>query len=282
MHKNSEHYDFQQIRCTPYWRFCPEVQQICQPLFKQFAINYFDYSRFYPDNTSIALSSDPEYVCYLLTQQEYKCAAGLIVPGRHLWPSYINTEFMDKTHQRFDYYHGVTYMRQHKEYLELINFASAKKNQKTLEVFLNYTDALEYFILYFLKTIEPFLTKNKKSRVLLPPGFITSPPEKEEEPCSVLQLITAISHHSKLRKNTFLFKIGQQLITLTHRELQCLALLSRGMSTKQMARKLDISGRTAEAFCNKIMEKSGVPNRIELLSNLDDTMAHALQGLSQF
>jgi DNA-binding NarL/FixJ family response regulator len=48
---------------------------------------------------------------------------------------------------------------------------------------------------------------------------------------------------------------------LTHREVEVIALLARGMQTKQIARALDISPKTADRHIQNTYRKIGVSSR---------------------
>lgn len=57
-------------------------------------------------------------------------------------------------------------------------------------------------------------------------------------------------------------------ICLTSRELQCLDLLSAGMSAKEIARKMLISPRTAESYIDKLKQKMNCRSTLHLMSKL--------------
>jgi len=53
--------------------------------------------------------------------------------------------------------------------------------------------------------------------------------------------------------------------SLTNREQQVLTLIADGLSTKEIATKLDISFKTAVSHRSRILEKFGVHNSVALL-----------------
>ena len=53
---------------------------------------------------------------------------------------------------------------------------------------------------------------------------------------------------------------------LTERELEILELLSRGLTVKQVARRLELSSRTVESHVAKLYRKLGVRNRVQAVS----------------
>lgn len=264
---------------NPYWHFCRDVQQICQPMFEQFGINYFDYSRFYPDNTCVAISSDPHYVKFLLSEDSYQCAAGRVPIGKHMWQSYVKPDFINSTSQHFDYFHGITLVQKQTDYLELINFSASEKNTHVLNIYLNHFEILEYFLVHFLSIVTPFFKKNKDTRILLPNDFLGEPLPPFVQ-TNTMQFVKEINKINKVRKNTFLFKIDNKTISLSQREIECLQYLTRGYSTKKMARNMDLSVRTIDIFCNKILSKLEISSRIELLSKVDESTTKVLDVIA--
>jgi PAS domain S-box-containing protein len=57
-------------------------------------------------------------------------------------------------------------------------------------------------------------------------------------------------------------------ITLTRRERQVVAFLSKGMTSKEIARQLSLSPRTVEDYRTRLRKKLGVRNTGELLAHL--------------
>lgn len=273
-------FSFHTIESSPFWKFHVEIKEICQPLFEHFGINYFDYSRFYPDNTCISLSSDPFYLRYLVDKDEYFCAAGRLLPGKYLWHHYINLTFLESTQKAFDYFHGITYVRHTEEYLEEINFAGSIQYSNILSLFAEKDEILDYFISHFLYQISPFLKRNSHSRIILPSDFIEEVPPEEEQIEELHKFIHALNKKSQLRKNTFLIHLNNQSITLTQREIQCLSHLKNGLSAKLIARQMNISPRTVEIFLKKILTKAGQTSRSQLLSGLSATTSIIVDKLA--
>lgn len=54
--------------------------------------------------------------------------------------------------------------------------------------------------------------------------------------------------------------------TLTARELQVLGLVSKGLSNRQIAKTLELSQKTAEAYVSKILGKLGAQSRTEAVA----------------
>ena len=53
-------------------------------------------------------------------------------------------------------------------------------------------------------------------------------------------------------------------VNVTKREAECLSYLTRGYSSKMIAKALGISYRTVEVYCNNLRRKTNSRNRIEM------------------
>ncbi|MDP1603983.1 MAG: helix-turn-helix transcriptional regulator [Legionella sp.] len=257
------------VELSPFWKFQANVNEMCSPIFQQFGISYFDYTRFYPDNTCISFSSDPHYVRYLVNNNNYSCAAGFLLPGKHLWHQYIDTGFIESTQDDFDYFHGITYIRHRRDYIEEINFGAAKASTTILSLYFEKSEILEYFTTHFVYLLSQFLEKNHNSKIILPDDFMNKNFQQTggEE---FLQFVESLHKQSNIRKNTYLIQVNGKPLTLTEREINCLAYLKNGLSAKLIAREMKISPRTVEIFLNNILQKTGSISRIQLLSSLDN------------
>jgi ATP/maltotriose-dependent transcriptional regulator MalT len=58
--------------------------------------------------------------------------------------------------------------------------------------------------------------------------------------------------------------LNDQQISLTHRQLQVVALIAAGCSNDEVGARLGISPRTAKAHCDVLRQKLGVPRRRQI------------------
>lgn len=61
-----------------------------------------------------------------------------------------------------------------------------------------------------------------------------------------------------------IFKLSMQNLNLTKRESECFYLLSRSLSIKNIAKKLNISPRTVEVYVSNLKKKVKVYSKAEL------------------
>jgi DNA-binding CsgD family transcriptional regulator len=77
----------------------------------------------------------------------------------------------------------------------------------------------------------------------------------------------AILNDAELRKNVITRKIdNKKLVQLTQRELQCLGLISQGMSIKKIAEYLHLSSETVNTHAKAIRQKMDCFNIAEAVS----------------
>lgn len=113
----------------------------------------------------------------------------------------------------------------------------------------------------------PLSVESKEIRYVLVYGSITT---ESIPPHSLYSLYNSYYTDEKIALNKFISAIGLSDYLdgkqLTSREFECLQILSKGLSAKEMARLLNISTRTVENHVMNIKEKFGVRSTIELLS----------------
>lgn len=269
------------IERSPFFAFSEEVRQICHPIFEQFGINFFDYARYYHNNTCEYFFTNKHYIEFFFNHPAYQLTPVTVPPGKYLWSGYINNELLEEINTKFNHYHGMTYIRAQKDYLECFNFAAPKSNTTILNVFLNQENILEYFVTFFIQTVESFRKRHKDNRIIVPNSLL------EQEKQQILldnkeaaqHFIEACNKRLNLRKNTYLFPLNNTLLTFTLRELQCLSLLSSGFSTKQISKKLNRSIRTIDVFRSNVLQKTGSYSTVELLGKLDQKTRNLLTQL---
>lgn len=113
----------------------------------------------------------------------------------------------------------------------------------------------------------PLSVESKEIRYVLVYGSITT---ESIPPHSLYSLYKSYYLDEKTALNKFINAIGLGDYLdgkqLTPREFECLQILSKGLSAKEMARLLNISSRTIENHIKNIKEKFDVRSTIELLS----------------
>ena len=96
-------------------------------------------------------------------------------------------------------------------------------------------------------------------------GYVLKSASAEEMVAAVKTVHDGGTHYSREIANILLQREQQKVSTLTVREQTIITMLARGLSSKQMAGKLDISVRTVETHRRNIKQKLKIRNTAELV-----------------
>lgn len=239
------------------------VRRVCQPLFKSLGFNYFDYARFYPNQTYIVLYSDPEWVEYFLNEESYYNLPPIqLYAGAHLWNRYIDPRTLQSAKQLFSHSHGITLKTDYPHYTEIVNFSTHPSNLEVFDLYLNKIHVLhrfkDYFIRESIKQIHMLEQHPMRSSIKI--GAT-----KNHEP-NVDEIMSIIGHTNRQVEATL--PNFPALNSLTFREKDCLNALISGLSAKEIAREMALSPRTVENHLDNIKRKLNCRTRTQLLCTL--------------
>ena len=224
------------------WNYTQEVQEACEPLLREYGINYFDYARFYKDGTYIGFFSENKYPQYFFHDAAFIDEPPVVLTsGAHLWDSYIPEQFLEVAKEDFNHAYGITLCRDCENYKEIFNYAVGKENRKILSLYLNDIGILYRFRHEFVDKMEKNILRFEKKPIRI-----------LENQSEIIQLNTSLDLVSRL----------------TNRELDCLMLLKEGLTSKLIARRLNISHRTVEKHIDSIRMKWGCKTRAEVVGKL--------------
>lgn len=238
-----------------------DINKICQPLFERFDITYFDYARFYSDNTMTLLINNCEWGKLFLNDPMFKPPPRWIPEGFHLWSSYIPEHFLRIARDDFNILHGVTIIKHYPDYQQVINFAAAPDQVQVLAVYLNNQVILNSFIRYFEEKAKKYIQVASRIRIILP-----STMTKDDVILETPNYDSFLHEISKTQ--TFSIVVDDMKIRLTKREAECLYHLMLGKSMKMIARELDISPRTVECYINNLRTKTGAITKYNLIDKI--------------
>lgn len=251
------------------WESVEIIRKICKPLFQNTNIKYFDFARVFKKNHMLMLFSDGDYTNFFLNHSAYKSTPPPIsYPGYHLWQSYIDSDFLTEVKQEFKYGNGITIVKHSKTHTDIFNFATGPENKEALALYLNQPELLDNFINYFLEQIHRHIKSiDKKDLITIPRAFT----KKTEIVLPEQNILTLFP------QNKFYLQVDGRFIPISKRESQCLALLLKGHTAKMIGKKLGISYRTVETYCDKMREKTNSNTRTEMLGKVENK--HALKEL---
>jgi DNA-binding CsgD family transcriptional regulator len=241
-----------------------KIAEICAPLFCNFSINYFCYTK-WQGNKGMFLSSNKNWLRYYL-QSDYK----FLVSGKkiHSWSANMPPKALAEAVLMFDYHNGIMVEKASLSgYIETLEFASPNKYSDPLEFCCN-KDLLNQFFLYFKDKANNLIKVIEKDPICFSKGRFF----KIEE----IDYQFPASHYSGFYKSIdqkkIRFKFKEKEILFSRREFDVLCLLVKGKTMTEAAEILQISRRTVETYIYDAKNKTGAFTVNQLLDNFVDTL----------
>jgi DNA-binding CsgD family transcriptional regulator len=225
----------------PIFDLAGDVKEICKPFFSQLGLNYFDYFRFYPDNTFVGLASNGAWVEHFF-KRRYTMGSTLKNSGIHLWSAYQSVEAVKEAREYYSHDFGVSMFNQTPEYIEYFDFATDSNNRQIISTYYN-TDVLQKCAEYFKEKAMPLINKACANPIIIP-GTMQGNLISEKD---------FISNH---------------FTSLTPQQLQCAIYLVKGFTFKEIAKILKLSPRTVGHYIENIKDRYQCSKKHELISFL--------------
>ncbi len=268
-----------------------KLENINEPLMKNFGIFLFTYRRLNKNGTLFHLTTKDDWI--EKSVQNNLLVSSEILPKIYhtintskqnfLWTGNLKDPLYNSLHS-FDIWNGITFYENYENYIEIIAFASTRNNTSVQNFYINNFELLHYFKSYFINEInniiiyENFnkLSINIKDKI---PIFI-------ENKCLKNNHINFINE-TKLTR--YYFSFPYEHVYLTRREAEVLFYITQGMSCKNIARILKnciekegkdkISDRTVESYWNIIKSKLQTSDRSKIIniflsSRIPDAIAY--------
>lgn len=235
-----------------------EIKSICKPL-EMFNISTFANARINSANEFSSICNYPDCLTHYL-EQEYHMAdisaknAELDIGPYLMWDLTTargKTQEMLNSAAEFDYKHIFTIIKQRQNHTDYYHFGTHINSPAINQWYINNIDKLELFIDYFNNKLSMSKELHHAHEITFP---VISP-----EQCQ----IEAIDDSTKLHNTEFIKEITCDY--LSPRQYQCIELLIKGYSAKQIAIELDISYRTVEDHINSIKIKLQAQNKADLI-----------------
>ncbi|HBN22318.1 MAG TPA: hypothetical protein DD412_03685 [Holosporales bacterium] len=155
--------------------------------------------------------------------------------------------------------HGICLYRTTKHHKEGWAFCGSKEREDLPNFYINNTDLLLKFIVYFKSMAEDIIDVSDERKLI----DITFSEQTAYPKADFHEISTAFK--KALEKSRYCLESPKGQFWLTAREIDCLRLKNQGLSAKMIARELDISHRTVESFLDNVKSKSP-------LSSLNETI----------
>jgi len=234
-----------------------EMRDISKPL-KPLGIDFFSYTRFYFDGTTISLLTHTKWYEHFLQREIPGCVNVFnMKTGCNLWEEAFPEEANAEARNLFDIDNGINFTYRNEKYVEIISYASNAGSKKNIGYFISILDLLEKFIPYFREHADTLVKESAKHKITIP---------------KIMRGYNEV--HSKLMLNPetrklFLEQIcydNNKVMQLSRREYQCLKLIAQGKTFKESAKTLNISHRTVESHVDHIKTKLNCDSKSELVN----------------
>ena len=150
---------------------------------------------------------------------------------------------------------------------ELSGMEAAKEilniDPAALIVILSMYDDEDYIRLCLEIGVKSYVVKSESSEELV--DAVKNVLAGESYYSSRVQQVIVKNYTSSAKK-----KKKEQLVKLTSRELEVVKLISEGLTSQEIAKKLFISARTVETHRSNLLSKADAKNSMELLRKLSD------------
>lgn len=252
---------------------------ICEPVLSNYNIKHFRYMKMFNDYSYLSLGTNLEYLKHYLNNIKEPgkifepakiYATPLLVPKEKeftyfLWPSNYVKEETDPLYNilyEFNVWNGFTVSRKQANYVETWSFATDKNCPLISQFYINNTQLLDHFILYFQNKLAPFIDNITSDKLAIFQNsfnlnFSIDQSQIQKDIDKFLKDSNLTNIHIKdLNTN----------VRLTPRELECLFHISMGKTSKKIGDLLNISVRTVETHINSIKAKTNIHFKSDLSS----------------
>lgn len=250
------------------------VNEICRPLFTNFGLTYFGYAHFFNDGTYLDLCTHKEW------QRVYieNYAAGHIVRNhiKSIYENNLKCVLWDNTPgiprdpvmSRFieescglDIWHGFSMYRHHIDSLEAWHFATTREHYGIVNFYLNHIELLNRFIGYFHDKAACIVDACDlgKRIVLKDRGSLFINNDNELH----VNIVNNFISQTDIKR--FQIKAENHTIYLSRREIECMLHLAKHRTTKDIAKRLNLSHRTVESYLSNIKKKTNCHTKSQLV-----------------
>lgn len=226
----------------------PEFRELGAPLFSLLPITVYSLRRFYNDGRFFYLCSDIKWLTHYYQQgyhllgdfQNHLNSSSSIKYS--LWDYW---DSQDKNYwtvigdamQNFGYGHGLSIVKISSSHIDIFNPSTNRHNSSINNIYLNNLESINNYLSHLLIRADSFFNK-----------------------------VSINSFYEPYQINSHLQSNEQKIKKITYREFQCLELLGKGMTMKNIAKKLSCSARTVETHLVHLKDKLGCAYKEDLIN----------------
>ena len=244
----------------------PVISDICEPL-NNFGIKMFTYSRIYNGGRRLYVSTNHDWVEHYITHDFHEDIDHLhhYVPVDGIkyafWDSFKKDIVFDATLNQFNFWNGFSVYEKNNDYVDFFDFGAHKHNTKINNFYINNLYLLIRFIEYFKEKTFLIINSEDKENTLVPKIWVSFDKIRREEN-NFSKNIDCFSEYTQRGEQ---IRLKNEALNLTNRELECLKLLYKGNTIKNIARILKISSKTVEFYLNNCKMKTQVRTEVDLI-----------------
>jgi DNA-binding CsgD family transcriptional regulator len=250
----------------PTFKFAPHIAKICLPL-RMLEIDFFRYGRIYNDGSRIILTNKPHAVQFLYCDDNYlqtwfgneniptvKKSEKIIWAVQRLTDNNYQNFLQHEIKRYFDLTHGVVYLIQNENFVEIFDFGSSN-----IRIY-SYSDSLfNRFSYYFKEQAKKILKCSIQEKILIPHINHTNKNQIISE-----NEIRSFVDSTPIKR--FYLKGQYEGIYLTLKEVECLRWCIIGKTADETARIIGCSTRTVENHLYGIKNKTGCFKQANLIA----------------
>ena len=245
-----------------------EVKAACEPLLSNTPITHFEYDRYYKKGSVFSLVTEQQHARWFT---DYVGQNSLVNTAEHaitnihkglrhgLWSSYV-PDLMSHMDGFLDVKEPISLLNDCGDYYEVNSFfaSSQIENHRILDFYFSNIAFLRKFVIYFRESAANIINNGDKTYNRFPvetlPIYQPSSASSSTETINILPTIKITSYPLQNALNK----------QIPPRELECLLLLLKGRTYKEIARDLDISFRTVEGYFGNLKIKLNYTSRSDL------------------
>ena len=244
----------------------PKISWLLTPALKALGLDYFWFVRLMEGQFHLSVGVVPPMVELYRkrkTEDLYFRKESILLQKQTIvfWDLHEEETLSNDMLNKLGLQQGICVFRRKDNYVDVFYIASTKKNGTNIyELYLTNPQSIMRLIGFFQEVILPKLPINNKD-FFLPymDGYHLKLPSKNKDREDLKGFYDA----TQLKKYT-LHK-GEQELSLSLRELQCLYFLSKGFTSKDIANALGISYRTIEHYLSNLRNKTDCADKAELI-----------------
>jgi DNA-binding CsgD family transcriptional regulator len=229
------------ITTYPYFSYSQILNSLLEPISSQADVQFLSFRRRYSDYTRFLICNNQDWAHNYYSRQFYLYGLferndQLVEPGFYMW-DHLKCDphgIYEHSRQKLNIAHGLTIFKRCQGYSDVFIFTSKPVNPTVNNFYLNKKDLFTNYINDFYQAFDSsfdFLSKNT---------FYIAP------------------------NNDF----NLDLNPLSPRQQDCALLMAKGLTSKEIARQLNLSPRTIEEHIAKLKGKFNAKNRVQLSAML--------------